>query len=97
MWGDMDRNTTHLVVPVWFHTSQLVLHAIYRVSDKQLFCDWGRQIKPFFFFSWWYRNLALMGDGEVDDVDKGKSNFKKVNVTLDMKIVKHERMAILYI
>jgi hypothetical protein len=48
----------------------------------------------FDFFSWWYINLALMGDGEDDDVDKGKSNIKKVNVTLDMKIVKHERMAI---
>jgi hypothetical protein len=38
-----------------------------------------------------------MGDGEDDDVDKRKTNLKKVNVTLDMKIVKHERMAILYI
>jgi hypothetical protein len=40
-------NTIHLEVPAVFHTS-LVLHMVYRVSDKkgfskQLFCDWGRR------------------------------------------------------
>jgi hypothetical protein len=48
-------NTTHLVVPTGFYTSQLVFHGIYRVSSSavfiQLFCDWGRQIKPIFLFS----------------------------------------------
>ncbi len=27
-------NMTHLAVPAGVHTSQLVLHAIYRVSDR---------------------------------------------------------------
>jgi hypothetical protein len=30
-------NTTHLAVPAGFHISQMVLHAINRVSDKRVF------------------------------------------------------------
>jgi hypothetical protein len=39
---------THLAVPVALYSSQLVLHAMNRVSNTwvsmQLFCDGGRQI-----------------------------------------------------
>ncbi len=43
-------NTTNLAVPARFHTSQLVLHVVYRVSDKHkfsynYFVTRGRRIK----------------------------------------------------
>jgi hypothetical protein len=40
MWGEgriLMVNTTHLAAPDGFHTSQLALHAINRVSDKHGF------------------------------------------------------------
>jgi hypothetical protein len=35
--GEETVNTTHLVIPAGFHTSQPALHAINRVSEKQGF------------------------------------------------------------
>jgi hypothetical protein len=49
---DTDGQHDTLEVPAGFYTSQLVLHAINKVSGKsiQLFCDWGRWIKSIFLF-----------------------------------------------
>ncbi len=58
MWGRwiLIVSKTHLAIPAGFHTSQLVLYAIYRVSDKhrffiQLFYDCERQIMPMYQIS----------------------------------------------
>jgi hypothetical protein len=52
--GDTDSQHDTFTDPTGFHTSQLVFHSIYRVSNKHrfsfLFCDWGRQIKLIFLF-----------------------------------------------
>ncbi len=56
--GGRTVNTTHFNGPGLVHTSQLILHAINRVSNKhwffiQVFLDQGRRIKPFFYSQWY--------------------------------------------